>query len=70
MVGVAVGCPVSKKEKVRDTAVSRGKARVEVPLKDTCTVRLRRPLYRSVGNMAAMMPDAPDQWTKDAPESC
>lgn len=30
MVEVAVGCPMSKKEKVRDTAVSQGKARVEV----------------------------------------
>ena len=70
MVRVAVGCPVSKKERVRDTAVARGKARVEMPLKDTRTVRLCRPLYRNVGNMAAMMPDAPDPWTKDTPESC
>jgi hypothetical protein len=31
VVEVAVGCLVSKKEKVRDTAVSRGKTRVEVP---------------------------------------
>lgn len=31
MVGVAVGYPVSKKERFRDTAVSQGQSRVEVP---------------------------------------
>lgn len=53
MAGVAVGCPVSKKESVRDTAVSRGKARVEVSFEGHMYSKLRRPLYRDVGNVAA-----------------
>lgn len=56
-IGVGVGCLVSKKEKIRDTAVSRGQARLEVSLVSTCAVKLRQPLYRNVGNMAAIMPE-------------
>ena len=59
MTGVAVGCPVSKKERVRDTAVSRGKARVEVPFERHMYSKITPTVVsKMLKKMATMVPNA------------